>query len=224
MFVTSKMKWLFLVHQVLTPNSKERVKVWRAIKKTGAVLYRNSVYILPYGKERLEDFQWVCQQINDSRGEASIFISSAENKKEDALMRTAFRKVRDEEYASLLKSTDHLRNRIHQNGNRKILSNSVRKRFGKEAKQLREAFDEIQSIDFFSDIPTKKLQQALTEISKWLAAEVEISKPSPIQPRSVKDISEENLDHSGGNPYRSVMFGMADPEIHRSFSEIRVCT
>ncbi|MCI0612489.1 ChrB protein, partial [bacterium] len=77
------MKWLFLVHQVLTPNSKERVKVWRAIKKTGAVLYRNSVYILPYSKERLEDFQWVCQQINDSRGEASIFISSAENKKED---------------------------------------------------------------------------------------------------------------------------------------------
>jgi hypothetical protein len=184
------MKWLFLVHQVLTPNSKERVKVWRAIKKTGAVLYRNSVYILPYSKERLEDFQWVCQQINDSHGEASIFISSAENQKEDALMLTAFRKVRDEEYASLLKSAEQFRNRI-QTRNRKALSSDLRKRFEKEAKQLREAFDDIRSIDFFSDTPPKKLQQTLAEISKWLSAEVEISKPAPIQPRSVKDYQKK---------------------------------
>jgi hypothetical protein len=184
------MKWLFLVHQVLTPNSKERVKVWRAIKKTGAVLYRNSVYILPYSKERVEDFQWVCQQINDSHGEASIFISSAENKKEDLLMRAAFRKVRDEEYASLLKSTEQFRNRI-QARDRKNLTSNVRKRFEKEARQLREAFDEIRAIDFFSDLPPKKLQRTLTEISKWLSAEIEISKPAPIQPRSVKDYQKK---------------------------------
>lgn len=184
------MKWLFLVHQVLTPNSKERVKVWRAIKKTGAVLYRNSVYILPYSKERVEDFQWVCQQINDLHGEASIFISSAENKKEDLLMRAAFRKVRDEEYASLLKSTEQFRNRIRTR-DRKALTSNVRKRFEKEAKQLREAFDEIRAIDFFSDLPPKKLQRTLTEISKWLSAEVEISKPAPIQPRFVKDYQKK---------------------------------
>jgi hypothetical protein len=166
------------------------VKVWRAIKKTGAVLYRNSVYILPYSKERVEDFQWVCQQINDLHGEASIFISSAENKKEDLLMRAAFRKVRDEEYASLLKSTEQFRNRI-QARDRKNLTSNVRKRFEKEARQLREAFDEIRAIDFFSDLPPKKLQRTLTEISKWLSAEIEISKPAPIQPRSVKDYQKK---------------------------------
>lgn len=184
------MKWLFLVHQVLTPNSRERVKVWRAIKKTGAVLYRNSVYILPYSKERLEDFQWVCQQINDSRGEASIFISSAENKKEDALMRAAFRKARDEEYASLLKSSEQLRNRI-QTKNRKVLTSIMRKRFEKEGKQLREAFDEIQSLDFFADSHPKKLQQVLAEISKWLSTDVEISKLEPIRIRSAKDYQKK---------------------------------
>jgi len=180
------MKWLFLVHQVLTPNSKERVKVWRAIKKTGAVLYRNSVYILPFSKERLEDFQWVCQQINDSRGEASIFVSSAENKNEDVLMRGAFRKARDEEYASLLKSVEQFRNRI-QTKDRKILTGSLRKKYDKEAKQLRETFDEIRSLDFFPDSNPKKLQQILAEIAKWMSADAEVSKAPPIQSRSVKD-------------------------------------
>jgi hypothetical protein len=182
------MKWLFLVHQVLTPNSKERVKVCRAIKKTGAVLYRNSVYILPYSKERLEDFQWVCQQINDSRGEASIFVSSAENKNEDAVMRALFRKARDEEYASLLKSADQLRN---QTKHRKALSNGVRKRFEKEAKQLRETFEEIRTIDFFSKSAPKKLSEILNEISKWLSADIQISKPEPIKIRSSRDYQKK---------------------------------
>src|SRR5262245_27115128 len=184
------MKWLFLVHQVLTPNSRERVKVWRAIKKTGAILYRNSVYILPYSKERLEDFQWVCQQINDSRGEASIFVSSAENKNEDSLMRAAFRKARDEEYASVLKSAEQFRNRI-QTKDRKALTANVRKKYEKEAEQLREIFDEIRSLDFFPDSNPKKLQQILAEISKWMSAEAEVSKPSPIQVRSVKDYQKK---------------------------------
>lgn len=186
------MKWLFLVHQVLTPNSKERVKVWRAIKKTGAVLYRNSVYILPYSKERLEDFQWVCQQINDSRGEASIFVSNAQNKKEDGLMRTIFRKVREEEYAALLKSAEQLRNRMNQAKSRKVLTNGVRKRFYKEAKQLREAFEEIRRINFFPDSPPKRLQQTLDEIStRLVSAEGETSKLAPIQRRSAKDFQKK---------------------------------
>jgi CRISPR/Cas system-associated endoribonuclease Cas2 len=184
------MKWLFLVHQILTPNSKERVKVWRAIKKTGAVLYRNSVYILPFSKERLEDFQWVCQQINDSRGEASIFVSSPENNKEDALMRAAFRKVRDEEYASLFKSTEQFRNRI-QAKDRKALTSNVRKKYEKEAKQLRESFNEIRSLDFFPDSNPKKLQQLLSEIAKWLAADTDSLKLSPIQIRSKKDYQKK---------------------------------
>src|SRR5437867_6751229 len=102
------MKWLFLVHQVHTRNSRERVKVWRSLKKIGAVLHRNSVYVLPYSNERLEDFQWVCQQINDSRGEASVFVSEAQDAREDRLLRRLFEKAREEEYSEILKSAQRL--------------------------------------------------------------------------------------------------------------------
>src|SRR5262245_58008549 len=184
------MKWLFLVHQVLTPSSKQRVKVWRAIKKTAAVLYRNSVYILPYSKERLEDFQWVCQQINDSQGEASIFISSAENKKEDALMRAAFRKARDEEYGALLKTAEQLRNRI-QTKARKTLADAIRKNIEREAKQLQESFEEIRKLDFFSESSPRKLQEILRDIAAWLSPDVGIHKTVPVQTRSIKDYQKK---------------------------------
>src|SRR5713101_8178233 len=98
------MKWLFLVHQVQTPNSRERVKVWRMTKKVGAILYRNSVYVLPHNKERLEDFQWLSQQIRDSKGEASVFVSETQNENEDNLLRSLFDQGKKEEYDALMKS------------------------------------------------------------------------------------------------------------------------
>src|SRR5712692_347786 len=108
------MKWLFLVHQVQTPNSRERVKIWRMTKKVGAILYRNSVYVLPHDKERLEDFQWLSQQIRDSEGEASIFVSHSEDEKEDKLLRSLFEETKKEEYTALLKSIGALTSRVRQ--------------------------------------------------------------------------------------------------------------
>jgi len=164
------MKWLFLVHQVYTPNSKERVKVWRAIKKTGAVLYRNSVYVLPYSKERLEDFQWVCQQINDSKGEASIFISNAESGKEDRTLEALFRKARAEDYASLVAAAGHLLRRINAARNRRRTTDGQRDAFHKEYRQIREAFEDIRKIDFFSGSIPKGVIQIMEDISARFAS------------------------------------------------------
>src|SRR5881396_204317 len=110
------MKWLFLVHQVQTPNSRERVKVWRLTQKVRAVLYRNSVYVLPYNRERLEDFQWLCQQIKDSKGEASVFVSEARDAAEDKTLRALFVRSADEEYAAILDRAGRLHGQIRRAG------------------------------------------------------------------------------------------------------------
>ena len=142
------MKWLFLVHQVQTPNSRERVKVWRMTKKVGAILYRNSVYVLPYSRERVEDFQWLSQQIRDSKGEASVFVSDSPDEKEDKVLRGIFEQSKKEEYSSLLKSIESLTSRMRQlkgTGQSVLAVN----RTAKECKQLQEEFISIQKTDFF---------------------------------------------------------------------------
>lgn len=161
------MKWLFLVHQVHTSNSRERVKVWRAIRKTGALLYRNSVYILPFNKERLEDFQWVCQQINDSQGEASVFVSNAQTKSEDLEIQKLFQKATAEEYASFLATAEKLHKRMKLASRRKATSNRLRKTFWKESRQLQETLEQIRKTDFFSKKPPRRVQQALDRIQAW---------------------------------------------------------
>ncbi len=185
------MKWLFLVHQVHTPDSRERVKVWRAIKKTGAVLHRNSVYVLPYHRERLEDFQWVCQQINDAKGEASVFVSDAPEAKEDRILRTLFQKARKEDYEHLFTAAERLRNRITFANKRNRLTDRLQKTLEKEARRLREAFEDIRKIDFFGESPPKKITQILDEISRQSAFAKKQATVFPVQRYSVKDFQKK---------------------------------
>jgi hypothetical protein len=172
------MKWLFLVHQVHTPNSRERVKVWRLVQKVGAVLYRNSVYVLPYNKERLEDFQWLCQQINDSKGDASVFVSETRDAKEDKILRALFTRSADKEYGAVLAKAQNLLERIVRAKAEHRVSERLVTILTKEAKQLSESFALIQGVDFFSAPLTSKLRGALEQINKQLSG-IELQQASP---------------------------------------------
>lgn len=169
------MRWLFLVHQLQTPNSRERVKVWRLTKKAGAVLYRNSVYVLPHSKERLEDFQWLCQQIKDSKGEASVFVSESRDQKEDQILRALFKNTRDEEYAAVLSSAERLLERMGGVKDGQRPSRSLLKNLSKAAKQLNRSFADIQRVDFFGTPSSKKVHRTLEDLEAHLAA----FKPQP---------------------------------------------
>ncbi len=163
------MKWLFLVHQVQTPNSRERVKVWRLTKKVGAVLYRNSVYVLPFSKERMEDFQWLCQQIKDSKGEASVFVSESKDQKENQTLRALFRRAREEEYTAVLSSAERLLERTKSLKEQQRASRAQIKNLSKATKQLNRSFADIQRVDFFDTPSSKKVSQTLQELEAYLA-------------------------------------------------------
>lgn len=162
------MKWLFLVHQVQTPNSRERVAVWRLTKKVGAILYRNSVYVLPYNKERLEDFQWLCQQIRDLKGEASVFVSEADSPKEDHALRELFETDREKGFSSLQSNAERLLARLRPPNAQLQLTEAQTKRLKKEFEQLKETFVQLQRINFFSNKSAKNAGTVIQQISQYL--------------------------------------------------------
>ena len=129
------MKWLFLVHHVQTKNSKERVKVWRLTRKIGAVLYRNSVYVLPYSEEQNEDLHWLCQQIRDSKGEASVFITDSNDKIEDDELIKLFNVERSKDYEQVIQKLGETFKVFSEKDFRKNLEENVKK-ISKQINQL----------------------------------------------------------------------------------------
>ena len=91
-------RWLILIHQLPPQPSNLRVRVWRRLQQVGAVVLRNSLYVLPATDEAREDFTWVREEIVASGGEVSMFEATSIDGYTDAELVQQFRAARTADY------------------------------------------------------------------------------------------------------------------------------
>ena len=99
-------KWILLIHQIAHDSPNLRVKIWRNLKKHGAVLFKNAVYVLPHTNEHEEIMQWLCNQIKEGGSDASLFITESLDKKQDDEIMKSFHEICDKEYIALIEVCD----------------------------------------------------------------------------------------------------------------------
>jgi hypothetical protein len=64
--------WLFFLFNLPGTRASERVKVWRRLKKFGAIQLKTSAYVLPDEPTHYERFQWLGKEVVDVGGEATL--------------------------------------------------------------------------------------------------------------------------------------------------------
>lgn len=62
--------WLLLSYTLPTEPSALRVRVWRKLKRTGAILLHDAIWILPSTPRTYEQFQWLASEITELGGQA----------------------------------------------------------------------------------------------------------------------------------------------------------
>lgn len=67
--------WMLLVYKVPNEPTSGRVYVWRKLKKLGAVLLHDSVWVLPATPRTREQLRWLASEIIELEGEASVWES-----------------------------------------------------------------------------------------------------------------------------------------------------
>jgi len=115
-------RWILLIHQLPPRPTNLRVRIWRKLQKLGAVSIKNSVYVLPASEKTNEDFQWLKQEIESAGGEVAIFRADSVAGATDKEIISAFRKVRDEEFAEITAGFDSLAGSIREQTRAKHLS------------------------------------------------------------------------------------------------------
>src|SRR6266576_5025701 len=88
-------RWLLLIHQLPPKPDYFRVKIWRRLQALGAVAIKNSVYVLPFNDEAMEDFQWLRREITAGGGEATVCRESFVDGMSDRQMEALFRPLAD---------------------------------------------------------------------------------------------------------------------------------
>jgi hypothetical protein len=96
------MRWLTLLMTLPPTPTRHRVGVWRKLQRMGAVRLRGSAWILPETAETTELFQWLVQEIQSFRGEATLLhVDRIGNMTEDQV-RALFHKSRTVEYQAVV--------------------------------------------------------------------------------------------------------------------------
>lgn len=65
--------WLLLHYKVPAEPSARRVYVWRKLKRLGAIMLHDAVWMLPNTPRTLEQFQWLVTEIEEMGGEARLW-------------------------------------------------------------------------------------------------------------------------------------------------------
>jgi hypothetical protein len=138
-------RWLTLLTTLPPTPTRHRVGVWRKLQRMGAVRLRGSAWLLPESAETTELFQWLVQEIESFRGEATLLhVDRIENMTAEQVT-ALFHKARTAEYDTVVR------------GCREILAQVDRSRTSHggavatlraKLDGLRRELDRVQAIDY----------------------------------------------------------------------------
>lgn len=159
----SDYKWLLLIYNLPPKPSKCRVSVWRSLKSLGAISLKKSVYILPFNPETYENFQWLCQEINTKKGEATLVkVANIENLKDIDVIKL-FHKARDDDYGIIINKCSNFSKKVLAARNQGI-ENQLKLR--DELKVIANQLNIIKEIDYFKSPLSQKAQNAFNTCMK----------------------------------------------------------
>jgi hypothetical protein len=133
---------LFLLFNLPAKLSSQRVKVWRRLKKFGAVQLKTSTYVLPDQPVHYERFQWLVKEIVDTGGEATLVRVKDIEGMPPAAVISLFNDARARDYDEIAEPLSRL---IKDQRALKAPAETFTGELGK----LRRRFQEICEIDYF---------------------------------------------------------------------------
>jgi hypothetical protein len=101
--------WLLLHYKLPTKPSALRVYIWRKLKRLGAILLHDAVWILPDQPRTAEQVQWLTAEIQEMGGETYSWRANTILGQTDEFITQQFNEQVDKVYADLLKKLEKSR-------------------------------------------------------------------------------------------------------------------
>jgi hypothetical protein len=95
--------WLLLHYKLPSKPSALRVYIWRKLKRVGAVLMHDAVWVLPDLPRTAEQVQWLAAEIEEMGGNAFYWRANSLLEAQEEAIRQQFSEQVDTLYSDLLK-------------------------------------------------------------------------------------------------------------------------
>src|SRR3989442_1963290 len=161
------MRWLTLLTTLPPKPTRHRVGVWRKLQRMGAVRLRGAAWIVPETAETTERFQWLVQEIQSFRGEATLLrVDRIETMTEDQVT-ALFHKARAAEYQAVVQGCREIAAQIDR---LKVAHRGSVPQVRARLDALKRELDRIQAIDYLDSPTGRRAKAAWEAMAKRLRA------------------------------------------------------
>jgi len=160
------MNWILLIISLPTENATVRMRAWRALKASGAVVLRDGVYLMPEKASCRASMQTIADDVSSAGGTAMLLRAE---EPEQANFAALF--SRNEDYAGLLSEIAQASQALSAD----TLPEGI-----KQARKLRKAFASLAEIDFFPGQAQQQADTALQELELNIARVLAPDEPHPV--------------------------------------------
>jgi hypothetical protein len=98
--------WVLLLYKVAPEPSARRVYVWRKLKRLGALLLHDAVWVLPSQPYTREQLQWLAAEIHEMEGNAMVWEAQLTLDGQDEALAGQFLAQVDAVYREILADLD----------------------------------------------------------------------------------------------------------------------
>ncbi len=99
--------WMLLVYKVPREPTSARAAVWRKLKRLGALLLHDAVWVLPATPWTREQLQWLSVEITELEGEAHLWESRLILNGQEEILMQQFQTRVDGAYQEILTDMEH---------------------------------------------------------------------------------------------------------------------
>ena len=132
--------WLFLVYRIPREPSAGRVFTWRKLQQLGAISLQDAIWVLPKTQRTQEQFQWLVTEIQELKGEATLWEAQSISAVDGDQLRKQFVEAVEGEYREII---------------------AALKTKDRDLGMLSKRFQEAQSKDFFTSSLGPKTREKL---------------------------------------------------------------
>lgn len=100
---------MLLSSRVPREPSRLRLAIWRRLKRLGAILIHDAVWVLPADPKTREAFEWLADEIEEQGGTAWVWEAAGLSPAQDRAAVEAFRRDADARYAEIGASAQAIR-------------------------------------------------------------------------------------------------------------------
>jgi hypothetical protein len=100
-------QWVLFLYKVPPEPTARRVYVWRKLKRLGAILLHDAVWVLPATPYTVEQFQWLAAEIEELEGSAMVWEARSTLEVQDSDLVSRFLAQAEAGYREILTALAH---------------------------------------------------------------------------------------------------------------------